>query len=195
MSWLDVLRDSAMDSWNIRFWPSCFALLISIVYLRGFRASRRTSPIRFAVWRAWSFILGQLVILFAVFSPLDELGGYLLSAHMIQHLLLLGIAPPMILMGLPAIPLLRGLPATVAREWVGPFIASRWVVRIFHVLVHPISGWLALVLATQANRYPQLWEVRCWSLVLYLPLQARIRGPSAQHPNFTPNWWSPLHLY
>ena len=159
MSWLDVLRDSALDSWNIRFWPSCFALLLSIVYLRGFRASRRASPTRFALWRAWSFVLGQGVVLFAIFSPLDELGGYLLSAHMIQHLLLLGIAPPMILMGLPAIPLLRGLPATVARGWVGPFIASRWVVRIFHVLVHPISGWLALVLATWVWHVSFMYEL------------------------------------
>ena len=159
MTWLDVLRDSAMDSWNISFWPTVIALLVMIVYLRGFAAARSTAPARFPLWRAWSFVLGELLVLFAIFSPLDELGGYLLSAHMIQHLLLLGVAPPMILMGLPGIPLLRGLPVSVRRGWVGPFLGSAWVLKLFHLLVHPVSGWVALVLATWVWHISFLYEL------------------------------------
>jgi len=49
-----------------------------------------------------SFLLGALIILLALVSPLDELGDeYLFSAHMTQHLLLTLVAPPLLLLGTP----------------------------------------------------------------------------------------------
>lgn len=48
------------------------------------------------------FVLGTLVILFALISPLDRLSDeYLFSAHMIQHMLLAMAAPPLLLLGTP----------------------------------------------------------------------------------------------
>ncbi len=45
---------------------------------------------------------GVLVLLFALISPIDTLGdGYLFSAHMLQHLLLVLVAPPLLLLGIP----------------------------------------------------------------------------------------------
>ncbi len=53
--------------------------------------------------RALLFVAGVLVTLFALISPLDVLGDtYLFSAHMVQHLLLMQIAPPLLLLGTPA---------------------------------------------------------------------------------------------
>ena len=53
--------------------------------------------------QAWSFFAGVVVLLFAQCSPLDALGDtYLFSAHMIQHLLLLLIVPPLLILGIPA---------------------------------------------------------------------------------------------
>jgi putative membrane protein len=52
---------------------------------------------------AWSFGAGLLVLLIALLSPLHMLGdSYLFSAHMLQHLLLLLIVPPLLLFGIPA---------------------------------------------------------------------------------------------
>ncbi len=48
------------------------------------------------------FLLGLGVILFALVSPLDEIGdGSLFTAHMLQHTLLLLVAPLLLLSGLP----------------------------------------------------------------------------------------------
>jgi putative membrane protein len=48
------------------------------------------------------FMSGLLVILFALVSPLDTLGDeYLFSAHMIQHLLITFVGPPLLLAGTP----------------------------------------------------------------------------------------------
>ncbi|MEC9233532.1 MAG: cytochrome c oxidase assembly protein, partial [Planctomycetota bacterium] len=159
MSWMDVLRDSALESWDVQPGPLLVALLVTVVYLRGFRTARRSSPGRFPRRRAWCFVAGVAVILCSIFSPLDELGGYLLSAHMIQHLLLLGVGPPLILLGAPAMPMLLGLPALVRREWIGPFLGSRVVQRTFHVLVHPVMGWTSLVLATWAWHVSFFYEL------------------------------------
>ncbi len=51
------------------------------------------------------FLAGDLVLLFALISPLDELGDtYLFSAHMLQHLLLVLVVPPLLIAGLPEVP-------------------------------------------------------------------------------------------
>jgi putative membrane protein len=48
------------------------------------------------------FLLGVGVILFALVSPLDAIGDeYLFTAHMLQHTLLMVVAPPLLLSGLP----------------------------------------------------------------------------------------------
>jgi cytochrome c oxidase assembly factor CtaG len=53
--------------------------------------------------RALLFVAGVLAAVFALVSPLDVLGDtYLFSAHMLQHLLLMQVTPPLLLLGLPA---------------------------------------------------------------------------------------------
>ncbi|GHO89576.1 cytochrome c oxidase assembly protein [Dictyobacter formicarum] len=48
------------------------------------------------------FFAGVYCIFFALVSPLDELGdAYLFSAHMVQHLLLTIVAPPLMIVGTP----------------------------------------------------------------------------------------------
>lgn len=49
-----------------------------------------------------AFILGVLIMLLALISPLDDLGDdYLFSAHMLQHLCLTTFGPPLLLIGTP----------------------------------------------------------------------------------------------
>ena len=52
--------------------------------------------------RVTMFLSGILVLFVALVSPLHELGdGYLFSAHMVQHLLLTLVVPPLLLLGTP----------------------------------------------------------------------------------------------
>jgi len=78
-----------------------------LLYWRGWLVLHRTSPERFPAWRLWEFAAGLAVVWLAIASPLDAFSGLLLSAHMVQHLLLLSVAPPLILLGAPLLPLLR----------------------------------------------------------------------------------------
>ena len=57
------------------------------------------------------YVAGLLVLGLALMSPLDAVGdGYLLSAHMGQHLLLSDVAPALLVLGLRAPVLPLGLP-------------------------------------------------------------------------------------
>lgn len=52
-------------------------------------------------WRCWSFFFGMFAIWVAVVSPVASWDSHMLTAHMIQHLLLMTIAPPLIWLGEP----------------------------------------------------------------------------------------------
>lgn len=56
----------------------------------------------------WCFAAGLVAILIALLSPIETLAGLLFLVHMVQHMLLIMVAPPLILLGLPA-PLIRWL--------------------------------------------------------------------------------------
>src|SRR5579884_1396114 len=49
-----------------------------------------------------SFVLAQICLAVALLSPIDAIGDrYLFSVHMVQHLLLAALWPPLFLMALP----------------------------------------------------------------------------------------------
>jgi putative membrane protein len=74
---------------------------LAILYLLAWRRGRATgSPHRPGFGRLALFAGGLLVILAALVSPLDDLGDQLLVMHMIQHILLLDIAPILLILGL-----------------------------------------------------------------------------------------------
>ncbi len=88
-----------------------------------FRGATRVSS-----WRVAAFLVGVSALFLALASPLDELSDhYLLSAHMLQHLLLTLVMPPLLLLGTPAWllrPLLRSQRlAALARFWTRPLVA------------------------------------------------------------------------
>src|SRR5271168_5174237 len=119
-------------------------LIVSgVVYTRGWLAIRKTRPLQFPVWRLGAFLLGLAVIGLAIASPLDGFADALLSAHMVEHLLLMSFVPPLLLLGYPVVPLLRGLPRG-AVQVLGPLIRSKGLRHFGHWLITPLVAWLAM---------------------------------------------------
>ena len=110
-------------------------LLTGFVYLRGWLAIRRTRPAEFTLVRLSYCLCGLAALWLAIASPLDDLADDLLSAHMVQHLLLLSVVPPLLLLGRPVIPLLRGLPAPL--RFSAFHRVGRW-------LISPPVAWIAM---------------------------------------------------
>src|ERR1700746_2573277 len=82
-------------------WVSPGLILAALIYLRGWVHVRRLDRGNVGGWRAASFTLGLLFIWVATASPLAALDHDMLTAHMVQHLLLMKFAPPLILLGAP----------------------------------------------------------------------------------------------
>jgi cytochrome c oxidase assembly factor CtaG len=153
------------------------ALATGVIYLRGWYALRAQMPERFTPARLAAFAGGLAAIAIALASPLDAFAGLLLRAHMLQHVLLTMIAPPLLWIGAPALPLLR---PTGRRRWrgLGPFLAWPPLLAA-RALVHPLVGWLALALATLLWHLPG--RTSCVARPRLAPLRARLlprRGPA-----------------
>jgi cytochrome c oxidase assembly factor CtaG len=74
---------------------------IAVLYVKGWRRARRPRmPHPPGYGRLTLFCLGLLVIYTALASPVDPLADDLLVLHMLQHVLLLDIAPILLILGL-----------------------------------------------------------------------------------------------
>jgi cytochrome c oxidase assembly factor CtaG len=122
-------------------------MLAAFLYLRGWSHLRSVSVTAIPAWRAGSFGLGLFLIWVAVGSPLSAFDEELLTVHMVQHLLLMTIAPPLILVGAPVMPFLHGLPRQFVQAVVGPLF--RWLLleSVGRVVSQPVFCWLAAAAA------------------------------------------------
>ena len=148
-----------LGSWSFNPGLTVGAVVSLILYFRGWQILHRILPRRFPVWRLNAFIGGVAAIWIAVESPLDAFSNLLLSAHMVQHLLLLLVGPPLILLAWPLLPLLRGLPRKIARDAVGPFLVWPPLHRIARKITHPITCWMAMAVTLCAWHVPAAFDL------------------------------------
>jgi putative membrane protein len=133
-------------------------LLTAVVYVRGWLAIRRTRLGLFPAWRLAAFLLGLATIWTAIGSPLDGFADALLSAHMVEHLLLMSFVPPLLLLGYPVVPLLRGLPHGFVVRVAGPLLRLRTLRRVGHFLTTPLVAWLAMNLIFLGWHVPAAYD-------------------------------------
>jgi putative membrane protein len=105
------------------------------------RLDRVTRSRVFGPTRSAAFAAGIVTLFFALISPFDALDDQLFSAHMVQHLALMLVAPPLLILGRPGIVWL----------WVLPLSMRRAVTRLWfrsglhaaaHILMSPLLVWI-----------------------------------------------------
>lgn len=119
---------------------------------RSVNARHPTNP-----WprRRTAFFLGGLVAIgVALQSPVDALSEHLLTVHMIQHMLLTTIGPPLIAASGIGTLLLR---ASSSRT------RTRWLLPVMHgplaILVHPVVGWVAFTAVMWGSHMSGLYNL------------------------------------
>jgi putative membrane protein len=117
---------------------------------------RRLDRDSFGGWRAASFTLGLLFIWVATASPLAALDHDMLTAHMVQHLLLMTFAPPLILLGAPVKTLVYGLPHRFAQA-MGQLFQSTGLHQVWSALTHPAICWLGAASTLVAWHIPAVF--------------------------------------
>jgi cytochrome c oxidase assembly factor CtaG len=156
---MQPLYQAVLLSWSVPPAASFALALTAVVYLRGWFLLRRAGLPFLPLWRAISFLAGLLSLWVALASPLDTFSGFVLTAHMVQHMILMMVAPPLILLGAPLIPLVRGLPIFAAREFAGPFLNWRLAQQVGNTLTNPIVAMLLMGAAMFAWHTPRLYEL------------------------------------
>jgi len=139
-------------------WLTIIVVLSGWVYLRGWFAIRKSRAVQFTLMRLNCFLLGLAVLWIALAAPLDDLADTSLSAHMVQHLLLMSAVPPLILLSSPVVPLLRGLPSWILRPVVGPLLRLRGLRRLGRWLISPRVAWIAMNLVFLGWHLPAAYD-------------------------------------
>src|SRR3984885_4955719 len=115
----------AATNWQFAPIVTAFTALVAAAYLWGVLRVRRRHPRRpWPLWRTIPFLLGLLVINVATQSGVGTYDDTLFWDHMIQHLLLLMVAPPLLVFGAP-VTLLMHASRNPLHTWVKRIVRSR----------------------------------------------------------------------
>lgn len=155
---MNAAAEAVLRSWSLDPFILVYLCLVVVVYSRGWRLLSRQLPNRFPRWRLLCFITGVVTVYIAVASPLDAFAGFLLQVHMVQHLMLTVVAPPLILLGSPWLPVLRGLPKTWVRDGIAPLINGRFGRTLIRIFGNPVLAWALFVGSTLVWHIPGLYD-------------------------------------
>lgn len=139
-----ITRTPGIGDWS--FDPVVGLVVITAaLYLAG--GARGISPARLRAERRWQsacFYAGLAVLVVALNSPLEALSRSLFWAHMVQHVLLLVVAPPLIVVSRPWIRLWRALPLRW-RRWMARGLSgggrAGWLRRAARALGRPAPSF------------------------------------------------------
>ena len=151
--------DAAIRSWPFEPWLTASLIVTALVYFRGWRVYHRRDPERWGFDRLAAFLGGLTAIFIALASPLEPFTSLLLSVHMVQHLLLVMVAPPLIWLGNPLLPMIRGLPEPVRTYWVVPLFHVSWLRRMVVWLAHPAPALVLFITVTWIWHSPGLYDL------------------------------------
>jgi cytochrome c oxidase assembly factor CtaG len=151
--------DAFLRSWPLDPWLLLALVLTAIVYLRGWRILHRRDPERWGAGQLAAFLGGLAAIFLALASPIEPFAALLLQVHMVQHLLLMMVAPPLLWLGAPLFPLLRGLPSPIRTFWIAPLLRSTWLAGLFRRLTHPAIALPLFVGVTWVWHVPPMYDL------------------------------------
>jgi cytochrome c oxidase assembly factor CtaG len=150
------------------------ALIIAaaLLYLAG--GTSRLAPARSRNerrWRSACFYTALAVLAIALDSPLEALSGRLFWAHMVQHVLLLVVAPPLIVLARPWMRLWRALPLGWRRPLARGLASSgrtAWLRSLIRALGRPLPSFVLFCGALAAWHVPALFDATLRSEALHV---------------------------
>ncbi len=163
--------------------------LTAWLYTRGVEALWRRAGRGRGVRRgqAAAFAAGMLALAVALVSPVDRVAESLFWVHMVQHLLLIAVAPPLLVLGAPQAGVAWGLPPR----------ARRGVARWWHGLGRVRAGVAGLARPLPAIG---LHSVALWAWHVPAAYEAAVARPAVhalEHLSFVATaglfWWAVLH--
>ena len=128
-------------------------------------------PTSYPLGHAVRFYTALVIFYLAVGSPLDQLGErFLLSAHMLQHQLIIYPAALLFLLGLP--------------DWlVRPVTARPGLRHVFHILTHPVVCGVVYTAVITGWHMPLLYDLALQNRLLHIAEHFTMFGAALFY------WW------
>jgi cytochrome c oxidase assembly factor CtaG len=121
---------TAFTEWQFAPVVTVGVAILAILYLVGIWRVRRRHPARpWPVLRSLSFFGGLATIVLATQSSIGAYDDVLFSVHMVQHLMLIMVAPPLLVVGRP-VTLLLHASRNPLHTWTKAVIRSRVVTAL-----------------------------------------------------------------
>ena len=146
-------------NWSFEPWVIVCMFLSAALYVMGvFRLWRHAGIGRgISKWQTSAYAGGWLALVLALTSPLDSLGNFLFSAHMVQHETLMLIAAPLLVLGRPLAVWAWGLPFDWRRALGHLFHRRAWRAP-WLLITGPLAAWILHALALWLWHLPSLFE-------------------------------------
>ena len=144
-----------LSTWSGDPLPWIGTVLAITLYLAAVRIVDRAHPAnpvprrRIAAWLA-----GVAVVALALVSAIHIYAGSLFTVHMVQHLLLAMVAPPLLALGAPVTLTLRAASVNVRRSILLPVLHS-WPVK---AISWPPVGWTFFAVVMWATHFSPLYN-------------------------------------
>jgi putative membrane protein len=111
-------------------------------------------------WRGACFLTGVAAIVLVLGPTFDHWADELLWAHMLQHVVLMSVAPPLIVLGAPWLPVWRGLPLGLRRPLARFAVGLPRIVRAgFHGLRDPYVVFALVSVDLALWHLPALYDL------------------------------------
>lgn len=144
-----------LTTWSLDPLPWAGTLASAVAYLIAVRNVNRTNPrVPVPWWRVAAWFAGLATIQVALTSAIDLYAGQFLAVHMVQHLLLAMVAPPLLAVGAPVTLLLRVAHPGTRRRWILPVLHA----RIVRLLASPVVAWPVFTAAMFLTHFSPLYN-------------------------------------
>lgn len=153
--------------WTAR--PEILAPLVltAVLYAIGWWRLRRRTPGHAGPSRALLALAAWLSIAAALLSPLDHLAHRLFVAHMVQHMLLIGVAAPALLLADPFPVIIWGLPRALRRATPRGLRRAALPGRLWRTLTPLPLTWLMYALVLWLWHLPPAYDAALGDRLLH----------------------------
>ena len=144
-------------------WAAAIAAIAGYLLLVG-KVNAAHPRNRVPRWRIAAWLLGVALGLLALVSAIDVYAEELLWVHMVQHLLLSMVVPPLLALGAPVTLLLRAATPGVRQRSLLPALHS----RVVGALASPLVAWTLFTLVMWATHFTAIYDAALEDPVLHL---------------------------
>jgi putative membrane protein len=191
-----------LDSNAILDWTGgpalCWVLAVAALYWLGGRHGARAPTNAASRWRTASFVAGLVTIVLALDTSIDDLAEKLLWVHMVQHILLLVVAPPLLALARPWNRMWHGFPLGFRRRTARTVTQSPRLAplrKAARILQDPLPSWLAFNVTFLAWHIPAAYDATLNSPFVHALEHATFFGTALlfwTRVIDSPPWRSPL---